>query len=138
MEQHIFRKKSIDRIASPEQLEDYLHVTGAPVWVLLISVLLLLVGLLIWSGFVAIESYAVGTAYAENQMLTVVFEDENTAQNVMPGMSVIIGEKTGRITSVGRNAEGQLIAGCSADVPDGRYEAKVGYRRTQLIRLLFR
>lgn len=138
MENQIFRKKSIDRIASPEQLEDYLRVTGLPVWALLISVILLLAGLFIWSGFAVIESYAAGTAYAENHALTVVFEDEYAAQNVTPGMTVLIGEESGQITSVGRDAEGRLIAVCSADLPDGRYEAKVGYRRTQLISLLFR
>ena len=28
MEEQIFRKKSLDRLSSPEQLNDYLHVTS--------------------------------------------------------------------------------------------------------------
>ncbi|MCR5399521.1 MAG: hypothetical protein K6E68_08335 [Lachnospiraceae bacterium] len=47
----IFRKKSLDRISSPEQLNDYIKVTTPSVWVILIAVILLLVGMLAWSVF---------------------------------------------------------------------------------------
>ena len=40
----LFRKKSIDRIQSPEQLNDYLRVANPAVWVLLAAILLLLAG----------------------------------------------------------------------------------------------
>lgn len=35
MENPIFRKKSLDRISSPEALDDYLHVTTPAVWMIL-------------------------------------------------------------------------------------------------------
>lgn len=138
MENRIFRQKSIERISSPEQMEDYLHVTNPSVWALLAAVLLLLAGLIVWSSAASVESFAAGTAYAEDKVLTVVFEDESAARNVEPGMTVTIGNDTGRIASVGRDAEGHIIAVCSTDIPNGQYEARVGYRRTQLISLLFR
>ncbi len=41
MDQNLFREKSIDRISSPEQLNDYLRVTSPAVWVILLAVVLL-------------------------------------------------------------------------------------------------
>ena len=48
---NLFRKKSIDRVSSPEQLNDYIRVTKPSVWLVLIAVVLLLIGMLIWSIF---------------------------------------------------------------------------------------
>ncbi len=44
----IFREKSIDRISSPEQLNDYIKVTTPSVWLVLIAILLLLAGAMVW------------------------------------------------------------------------------------------
>ncbi|MBR6332386.1 MAG: hypothetical protein IKR78_04560, partial [Dehalococcoidales bacterium] len=60
MDNPIFRKKSVEHISSPEQLNDYLHVTNLSVWLLLIAVAILLVGLLIWGGFAYITSFVGG------------------------------------------------------------------------------
>ena len=43
----IFRKKSIERISSPEQLHDYIRVTTPGVWLVLIAIIILLVGVVI-------------------------------------------------------------------------------------------
>ena len=59
------------RMASPEQLNDYLKVTNPKIWVLLTAIILLIVGLLLWSSFTTIESYATGTARAVGGELTV-------------------------------------------------------------------
>ena len=47
----LFRKKSIDRVSSPEQLNDYIRVTTPSVWLVRLAVILLLIGMLIWSIF---------------------------------------------------------------------------------------
>ena len=46
----IFRKKSIDRINSPETLNEYLKVAGPSLWIILGAIILLLVGACIWSA----------------------------------------------------------------------------------------
>ena len=48
--QTVFRKKTLDRIASPEQLTDYLRVTNPGIWVILVAVILLLAGVFAWSS----------------------------------------------------------------------------------------
>ena len=47
----IFRKKSLDRVTSPEQLNDYIKVTTPSVWVILAATLLLIFGTLFWAVF---------------------------------------------------------------------------------------
>ncbi len=55
-EQIVFRRKTLDRIASPEQLTDYLRVTNPGIWVILAAVILLLAGVLAWSMVGTLET----------------------------------------------------------------------------------
>ncbi len=50
-EKSIFRKKSIDRVTSPEQLDDYIKVTTPSVWLILLATVILIAGALFWAFF---------------------------------------------------------------------------------------
>ena len=61
----IFRQKSIDRVSSPEQLNDYIRVTTPTVWLVLLALVILLLGMLAWSVFGTVQGVdAHGTAQA--------------------------------------------------------------------------
>ena len=47
----VFRKKSLERVSSPEQMDDYIKVTTPAVWIALIALAVLLAGCLAWSIF---------------------------------------------------------------------------------------
>ena len=47
----IFREKSMERVSSPESLNDYIRVTTPSVWIVLIALVVLLLGMLTWSIF---------------------------------------------------------------------------------------
>lgn len=51
----IFRKKSLERISSPEQLDEYIRVITPSVWVVLVALAILLIGFLAWSIFGTME-----------------------------------------------------------------------------------
>ena len=51
----IFRQKSMDRVSSPEQLNDYIRVTTPSVWLVLLAIVVLLAGMLAWSVFGTVE-----------------------------------------------------------------------------------
>lgn len=53
----LFREKSLERISTPEKLNDYIKVTTPSVWLVLLAVVFLLVGILAWSalGTVSVE-----------------------------------------------------------------------------------
>ncbi len=133
----LFRKESMDRIQSPEQLNDYLHITNPTVWVVLAAVIILLAGMLVWSSFATISSFAEGTASVENGSMTVRFTDEDLARNVEAGMSVVVGDVSSTISSVGRGEDGAVFALANTTLSDGVYDARVTYRTTQVIQLLF-
>lgn len=52
---NIFREKSIERVSSPEALNDYIRVTTPSVWIVLAATVLLLLGMLAWSIFGTVE-----------------------------------------------------------------------------------
>lgn len=47
----LFRKKSLDRVNSPEQLNDYIRVSNPSVWMLLAAIIALLLGVCVWGIF---------------------------------------------------------------------------------------
>ena len=51
----IFREKSMERVSSPESLNDYIRVTTPSVWIVLIALVLLLLGMLAWSVFGTVQ-----------------------------------------------------------------------------------
>ncbi len=54
-EKKIFREKSLERVKSPEQLNDYIKVTTPSVWLILFAVIILIVGALFWAVFGTIQ-----------------------------------------------------------------------------------
>ncbi len=136
-ENTLFRKESMDRIQSPEQLNDYLRVTNPSVWVVLAAIILLLVGMLIWSASAQIDSFASGTAQVQNGEMRLVFDDTQKAAKVQAGMTVTVGETSSVISSVGTAEDGSLFALASTALANGSYPARVVFRQTQVLSLLF-
>ena len=54
----LFREKSLERLESPEKLNDYLRVTSPGVWLVLAAVIALLIGICIWGVFGRITATA--------------------------------------------------------------------------------
>ncbi|MBR0161687.1 MAG: hypothetical protein IJQ02_10460 [Oscillospiraceae bacterium] len=136
-ESSLFRKESMERIQSPEQLNDYLRVTNPSVWVVLAAIILLLVGMLIWSATAQIDSFAAGTAQVQNGEMKLVFDDAQKAESVKSGMTITVGETSSVISSVGRAEDGSLFAIAATNLADGSYPARVVFRQTQVLSLLF-
>jgi hypothetical protein len=137
MENPIFRKKSLDRISSPEALDDYLHVTTPAAWMILAAVIMMLAGMLIWSYVASIDSFATGRAQVEDGKMYIEFDNEQIARNVQSGMTVISGETQSRISSVGTDSRGKVFALAPTELADGYYAVDVLFKQTQVIRLLF-
>ena len=138
MEQaQLYRKGSLEQIQSPEQLNDYLHVTNPSVWVLLTAVILLLAGLLVWGSFAYIDSEAFASAEVVDGVMTLRFDDPLAAESIEVGMTVNIGETSAEILSLGEDEQGSF-ATAQVELPDGRYEASIRYRQTQILKLMFR
>ena len=86
MKRNIFRKTSLDRIASPEQLNDYICVTNPGPWMMMCAVILLLVGICVWSVFGRLDTLvSVGAITEEGKTICYVKEaDVNKLELNMP------------------------------------------------------
>ena len=132
----IYREKSIQRISSPEQLNDYLKVTKPAVWIVLLSIILILVGFIIWGALTYISSSVKGTGEVKDGIMTIRFEDETFAENVQPGMTVSIGDASTVVTSTGYDGNGHVFAQAETKLEDGSYQVDVNYKKTQILSLL--
>ena len=137
MDQKLYRQKSMDRISSPEQLNDYLRVTNVSVWVILIAIILLLAGLILWSSVATIESSIDGSAQVQGGLMTIRFTDQQIAKNVEKGMPVSAGDTETVVGSIGRDENGLLFATANTSLADGYYPVRVSYKQTQVLHLLF-
>ena len=134
----LFRQNSMDSISSPEQLTDYLRVTTPTVWIVMAAIILLLAGMLVWGSVAYIDSYAAGTARVQDGQMIVFFDDAELARNVETGMTVTVGDTSSAISSVGIGDNGAIFAAAETTLADGAYPARVVFRQTQVMRLLFR
>ncbi len=62
----IFRDKSIERISSPDQLNDYIKLANPGVWFILLAILILLTGACIFGTIGHIDSYVPGVMISED------------------------------------------------------------------------
>ena len=56
MSKQLFRQKSIDKITSPEQVNDYIRVSNPSVWMILAAVIVLLIGVCVWGMFGSLDT----------------------------------------------------------------------------------
>ena len=52
----LFREKSVTKVSSPEQLNDYIRVSTPAAWLVLVAIALLLTGVVLWGFLGRLES----------------------------------------------------------------------------------
>ena len=92
MNEQIFREKSIDRVSSPEQIDDYVKISNPGIWIIAFAAVFLVIGILIWSVFGKVDKTVNGVAYAEYGNV-LIYVEENIADEIKPGSEVRVGEE---------------------------------------------
>lgn len=72
----IFREKSLEKIASPEQMNDYIRVSSPSVWMVLAAVIVLLAGVCVWGVFGHLDTAVQMGGVCTNGRLTVFVGEE--------------------------------------------------------------
>ena len=144
MNDKIFRKKSIDRMSSPEQLNDYIKVTNPGVWMVLAAIVILLIGVCGWGVFGTLETKLSVAAVSQDGQTLLYVKEDNMA-SVQENMSVYIGDEIYKVTSVSAQPvavteeiseyarhTGELSIGewvyivqIDGNMPDGAYKAQI-------------
>lgn len=99
MNEQLFRKKSIDRVSSPEQLNEYIRVSNPSVWILLTAIVILLIGVCVWGVFGHLDTELSLVAIAENGNTTVFVKEADIA-SIEKGMAVTVGGKEYKVTEI--------------------------------------
>ena len=92
MNNQLFRKKSVDRVSSPEQLNDYIRVANPSVWMVLAAVVILLAGVIVW-GCIGHLDTTLSTAVVCENGEAVIYVKEADAEKVEVGMTVRVGDE---------------------------------------------
>ncbi len=99
MKNDLFRKSSIDRISSPEQLNDYIRVTNPSIWVILAAIIILLASAIIWGGFGSIPTKITTSGVAKDGKI-ICYISERDVDKVKSNMPVKIDHIEGSITAI--------------------------------------
>lgn len=99
MSSSIFRQSSIDRLKSPEQLNDYIRVASPGVWLLLSAVVLLLTGVIVWGIFGTVES-KIQTGVVVEKNVAYCYVSESDVAGIENGMEVIVGQVRGSVKGI--------------------------------------
>lgn len=125
MNNEIFRKKSLDRINSPEDLNEYIRVTNPGTWMLLFGIIVLLIGAIIWGYYGSVETWENAKIFVNDGQSYCLVRPE-AGRIVKPGMTVDIDDEyTGTIVKNTHNAEDGAIFLLDIDIPDGTYTGKI-------------
>ena len=118
----VFRKETLERISSPEQLTDYLRITNPGVWVILTAVILLLAGLFAWSMIGTLETTASVKVIVANDNAQIVPVD---AATITEGMIFRVNSEEYTVALADNDDLGRYYGLASVDLPDGIYDGTI-------------
>lgn len=141
----IFREKSLKKIASPEQMNDYIRVSSPSVWMVLTAVIVLLAGVCVWGMFGHLDTAVqTGGVCADGRLTVLVGEEDHdkikeNAVISVDGVEYAVAEITSApirvddqidpyVVHLAGFTEGDWVYRLYADVPglaDGVYAASV-------------
>lgn len=99
MSNSVFRSSSLDRVSSPEQLNDYIRLSKPSVWLVLIATIVILIGVVVWSIFGTLTTTQATVAVSNEGSVVCLVTVENAAK-IAVGMEVRIGDNVGDILAI--------------------------------------
>ena len=99
MNQQLFRKKSVDKVSSPEQLNEYIRVANPGVWMVLAAIVILLAGVIVW-GFIGHLDTTLSTAVVCENGEAVIYVKEADAEKIAVGMTVRVDDNEYTISEI--------------------------------------
>ena len=126
MNKELFRKKSLQKVNTPEQLDEYIRVSGPSVWLLLIGIIVLLIGVCVWGVAGQVES-TVDVVVCVDGGDTFCYVSEADAEAVKVGQSVdFSGEQSDILEIVPQEGTGYLcVMTPIPSLPDGLYKGQI-------------
>ena len=127
MNSRIFRQVSLDRLSSPEQLDQFLRITSMRSWIILCALLAVLTGCVIWGFEGHIETTSTGTGVIVRQggLLNVVAQSAGVVVDikVKPGSRVFANEVLATIAQPALAQQLQLLQSARNEAQNNRTQS---------------
>lgn len=120
MANDLFRKKSLDTIKSPDQLNDYVRVANPGVWLILCAVVVLLVGFCVWGIFGQIKTTVPAQITVDSGKIICAVDGD--IDKIEVGMTVEAGDTNGVVKSVDTESG---LAEIDISLSNGVYEGEI-------------
>jgi len=150
----VFREKSLERVSSPEELNDYIKTTTPSLWILLIAIIVFLVGLIVWATVGTLESNHKVGCIVQNGTMTCLIPEADKVKATADSY-VLIGEKQYPVVITDELEEATLLSDSqllhyseleigdwyyytvsSTDLEDGYYNGKIVYEQINPIKFV--
>ena len=99
MNGQLFRKKSMERISSPEQLNDYIRVSNPGIWMILAAIVILLAGVCIWGVIGHLDTEISAVAISRDGVMTVYVKEADIG-SVEEDMKVFVRDTECTVTDI--------------------------------------
>ncbi len=137
MNDQIFRKKSLDRISSPDKLDEYLKISTPNLWLLLFAILALLLGVFVWASVGKLETTISCVASVKDRQAEIVLSGSD-AEKIKPGMTVRMQSGEEIIETIDFDEFERAVASFECKENDGNYKAEIVLESVHPISFLFR
>ena len=95
----LFRKKTLERFTSPEQLNDYIKVSNPGVWMVLVAIIVILIGVFVWGIYGRLDTkLTVATQITDGN--AVCYVKKADIASVKVGQTIQIGSNRYTVDSV--------------------------------------
>ena len=131
----VFRQETLERISSPEQLNDYLHVTNPGIWVILTAVIILMLGVFVWACTGTLETKSPASMIVKDHVAEIVVKDDSVLEK---GMLIREASQEFYIASVEEDEYGRKIGIAEVSLPDGKYDTEVVTDTTRPVEFLIK
>lgn len=126
MSERIFREKSLQKVKSPDNLNEYIQVANPSIWLIMASVIILLIGFCSWAVFGSVKTVVEADVHSKEGTV-ICYVPENDVQKVHIGMTVQFGGYNGTITEIiMRDGNiGACALAVEEPIPEGIYSASI-------------
>ena len=130
MNEELFRKKSIDKVSSPESLNDYVKVASPSVWMVLVGIIILLIGVCAWGVLGRLDT-KINVGVTKDASKNICYIGENDISKVKAGQKFDVNGVECEILSVngtpiqGKELSPLMLHALKLTEEDWVYEIKI-------------
>lgn len=117
----IFRKKTVDKLNAPDQLDNYTKGAHPSLWIFLVAMLCIVSGFAIWSLFGEVQVCVYGSALVQEEQAKIVLKAKD-AERVDIGQVLAVNETESTV----KNKEAESFKITEEIYDDNKYLFEIG------------